>query len=236
MELIKGVRTACLSAGLGIILLAGCSVIPTSPVIGWNENITIDKNTVSSTGVNPYFNLTPGYQLVFEDKHKVHLTITVLAETKIVDGVETRVVEERETEDGKLTEISRNYYAISRKDNTVYYFGEDVDNYSEEGTVSSHAGAWQAGVNGAKVGIMMPGVLKPGLKYYQEIAPPVAQDRAEIVSINSSLEVPAGKFDKVLKTEETSPLEPKSREYKFYAPGIGLIKDGGLELIKHGKE
>jgi hypothetical protein len=84
--------------------------------------------------------------------------------------------------------------------------------------------------------MMIPGVIKPGLKYYQEIAPSVAQDRAEIVSINTSLEVPAGKFDKVLKIEETTPLEPKSREYKFYAPGIGLIKDGGLELIKYGKE
>jgi hypothetical protein len=59
-----------------------------------------------------------------------------------------------------------------------------------------------------------------GLKYYQEIAPGVAEDGAEIVSVNDTLNTPAGD----LKTEETNPLEPGEKEFKFYAPGIGLIQ------------
>jgi hypothetical protein len=51
----------------------------------------------------------------------------------------------------------------------------------------SHEGAWLAGQNGAKAGMIMPGKVVVGLKYYQEIAPGVAEDRAEIVSVNDTL-------------------------------------------------
>jgi hypothetical protein len=85
------------------------------------------------------------------------LSPTVLNETKTVDGVECRVVEERETKDGKLVEVSRNYFAIGKRTNSVYYFGEDVDIYKDDKVVS-HEGAWLAGKNGARFGLMMPGL------------------------------------------------------------------------------
>jgi hypothetical protein len=72
-----------------------------------------------------------------------------------------------------------------------------------------------------------------GLKYYQEIAPGVAEDRAEIVGVNETLETPAGMFSRVLKTEETNPLKPWEKEYKFYAPGIGLVQDEAIKLVKY---
>jgi hypothetical protein len=103
----------------------------------------------------------------------------------------------------------------------------------EDGKIVSHEGAWLAGHNGASAGITMPGKVEVGLKYYQEIAPGVAEDRAEIVSINDTLDTPAGTFPKVLKTEETNPLKPGEKEFKFYAPGIGLIQDEALKLVKH---
>jgi len=199
-------------------------------------------NDFSSSGTNPFFLLQPGFQLILAGKDKkddVNLTITVLNETRVIqytdnvlDTAETRVVEERETINGELAEVSRNYFAICDRTNSVFYFGEDVDFY-EGGVIVGHEGAWLAGAAGARAGIIMPGVILLGAKYFQEVAPGVALDRAEIVSIGEAVQTPAGDFTDCLKTEETSPLQG-GKEYKFYAPGIGLIKDGVLELTSYG--
>lgn len=202
----------------------------------WTDTFSVEE--FSSTGINPYFILKPGYFLVLEgmeDGKKVQLTITVLDETKIVDGVETRVVEEREKNitDDKLIEISRNYFAIGKRTNSVYYFGEDVDVY-KNGQVTSHNGSWHAGIKGARFGVLMPGIILLGSRYYQEIAPGVAMDRAENVSLTESVETPAGLFKNCLKVRESTPLESGSKEYKFYADGIGLIEDSELKLTRYG--
>ena len=196
----------------------------------FQSRFAVDKADLASTGRNPYFILEPGYTLTLEDGSE-RLTITVLAETRPVDGVETRVVEERQTDDGRLVEVSRNFFAIHRKTNDVFYFGEDVDIY-KGGKIVSHDGAWLSGLNGARFGLMMPGLPKLQAKYYQEIAPDVAMDRAVIVSLTETLRVPAGTFTEVLKTEETTPLEPNAREFKYYARGVGLLQDGSLKLVK----
>ena len=221
-------------AAAAVLAILTCQPAVFADARTWTDEFLMDKADLVSKGTNPYFVLEPGYQLVFNDGDAT-LTITVLEDTKIVDGVETRVVEEKETEGGRLTEISRNYFAISKRNNAVFYFGEDVDAYSSSGEVS-HGGSWHAGVDGARAGVMIPGIALLGARYYQEVAPGVAMDRAEIVSVTESLETPAGKFDKVLKIEETTPLEPGVKEYKFYAPGVGLIKDGDLVLVKHGRQ
>jgi hypothetical protein len=199
----------------------------------WTTEFAVEKSEMSATGRNPYFILEPGYQLVFEGGRE-RLVITVLDETKTVDGVMTRVVEERETKDNKLVEVSRNYFAISQRTNDVFYFGEDVDNY-KGGKIVSHEGAWLAGVNGARFGLMMPGHVRLKARYYQEIAPKVAMDRAEIVSLSETVKTPAGEFKNCLKVEETTPLEPGVKEYKYYAAGVGLVQDGSLKLVKYGK-
>ena len=202
----------------------------------WTDKFDVERKGFSATGKNACFILEPGYQLVFDGKEsgeQVHLTITVLDETKTIDGVKTRVVEEKETQDGKLAEVSRKYFAIDTVTGNVYYFGEDVDEYSD-GKITTHGGSWLSGVNGAHYGLVMPANPKAGERYYQEVAPKVANDRAEIVSLSETVTTPAGKFDNCLKIEETTPLEPKSKEYKYYAPGIGLIQDGSLKLTKHG--
>jgi hypothetical protein len=202
---------------------------------GWKSSFNLENCDFTSTGKNSYFVLEPGYQVVLEgeeDGEKLQLVMSVLNETKIVDGVETRVVEEKETEGDNLVEVSRNYFAICNPTKDAIYFGEDVDMY-ENGNIVSHEGAWLAGQNGAKAGMIIPGKIEVGLKYYQEIAPGVAEDRAEIVSINDTLDTPAGTFSNVLKTEETNPLKPGEKEFKFYAPRIGLIQDEALRLVKH---
>lgn len=196
-----------------------------------------DKADLASTGTNPYFVLEAGYVLTFEGKEDgkdIKLVITVLDETKKIDGVETRIVEERETENGEPAEISRNYFVISKKTNSVYYFGEDVDIY-KNGKVVAHEGSWHSGEKGARYGMMMPGIPLIGARFHQEVAPEIAMDRAEIQSLTEKLEAPAGKFENVLKIEETTPLE-KDKAYKYYAKGVGLVQDGVLKLVKYGKK
>jgi hypothetical protein len=198
----------------------------------YTETFSEDPGDLGPTGRNPYFVLEPGYFAVFQNGDEV-LTKTVLGEAKKVGDVTTRVIEEKETKKGKVAEVSRNFYAVSKRTNSVYYFGEDVDFY-EGGKVVSHEGAWLSGVNGARFGLMMPGTPLVGGRYYQEIAPKVAVDRAEIVSLTETVKTPAGTFKNCLKVLETNPLEPGTREFKYYAPGVGLVKDDKLELVKYG--
>lgn len=200
----------------------------------FTDPLPMQQCSFSSTGKNPFMILEPGYQLTLEgvdEGEKVHLTITVLNETKVIDGIETRVVKERETSNGELSEVSRNYFAICKKNNSVFYFGEDVDFY-ENGVIVNHEGSWRHGVKGAHGGLQMPGIVLLGSRYFQEVAPDVAMDRAQIVGVNVTYETPAGTFKNCLRTKETSPLEPDVVEFKTYAPGIGLISDNDqLKLV-----
>ncbi len=217
---------------IAAVLLVFSSACAQGPSL-WQEEFNISDCNMLTTGRNQYFILEPGHQLVLEgDEETVH--ITVLDETKTVDGVITRVVEEREWDEGELLEISRNYFAICEQTKDVFYFGEDVDNYDEDGKVDNHEGSWLAGADGNKAGLIMPGTPKLKMKYYQEIAPGVAMDRAEIVSLDEKFETPAGTFSKCLKIKEGSALSILEKYYKYYAPGIGLIVDEDLRLIKHG--
>jgi hypothetical protein len=217
--------------------LCGCASTPASKADKpFADSFAADKADFASVGKNKFFILEPGYYLVLENKSgskTTVLTITVLKETKMVDGVETRVVEEKETVNGVPEEISRNYFAIAKKTGDVYYFGEDVDEY-KKGKVVAHGGSWLSGVGGAKYGLMMPGTPVVGAKYQQEIAPKVAMDRAEIISLTETFETPAGRFEGCLKTLETSAIE-SAKEYKVYAPDIGLISDTGMKLTKYGR-
>src|SRR2546421_1435210 len=171
--------------GIGSLMLTGCVRSG-----DWTSRFVMEGDELVSIGRNPYFILEPGYQLVLEGGG-TQLIITVLNETKMVDGVETRVVEERETKNGQLIEVARNYFAISRRTNDVFYFGEDVDMY-KDGKVVNHDGSWLSGVNGAKFGLIMPGQPLLHAKYYQEVAPKIAMDRATIVSVTETVKTPAG--------------------------------------------
>jgi hypothetical protein len=202
------------------------------PESEWQEEFDISACTMATAGSNQYFVLEPGFQLVLEGGTEV-LVITVLDETREVDGIQTRVVEERESKNGELIEVSRNFFAICEQTKDVYYFGEEVDMY-RAGQLAGHSGAWRSGEGDAKFGLIMPGDPTVGVKYYQEIAPGVAMDRAEIVSLDETLTTPAGEFSKSLKTKEGTALNLLELEYKTYAPGIGLIQDEQLLLTEHG--
>jgi hypothetical protein len=129
----------------------------------WREAFGLAKCNLLTTGRSTYFILEPGFQLVLEGDD-TRLQITVLDETKTIDGVVTRVVEEREWKSGKLYEVARNYFALCEQTKDVFYFGEDVDFY-EDGKVVKHDGTWHAGVNDNRAGLMMPGTPRPKMKY-----------------------------------------------------------------------
>lgn len=194
----------------------------------------VDKNNLGVKGSNPYFNLTPGYQLSYRHGKETEL-VTVLDQIKRIDGVDARVVEDREfNSNGKLIERTLDYYAIDASTNDVYYMGEDVDEYNRNGKIKGHVGSWLSGVNGAKFGLMMPASPEVGHRFYQEQAPGIAMDRVEIVSVSATLAVPAGKYSNVVHLVETTPLEVGNAN-KWYVVGVGAIKDDDMELVKYGR-
>ena len=219
---------------IAVALLVVVSSAAAAAMQSFQEKFPVDATDLATSGENPYFILKPGYQLSLATKgvKPDTLVVTVLDETKTVGGIEARIVEERETGGGELVEVSRNYFAINPKTSDVYYLGEDVDTY-KKGKIANHEGSWHHGERGATLGLMMPGKPVAGAKFYQEQAKGVAMDRAEIVSLTEKLTTMAGAFSNCLKSKETSPLEPLAREYKLYAPGVGLIKDGDFELVSH---
>jgi hypothetical protein len=214
---------------------------------GFAKKFPVSSCEFTSWGGNAYFPLIPGQQLYYSNATCVaagkcdglnELWITTERQTKPISIpagkddriVNARIVQERETEDGKLVEISRNYFANCLGSRDVYYFGEDVDIYAN-GKIVSHDGAWLAGKHGAQPGIVMPqdGFIV-GSRYYQELAPDVALDRAEHKRVAFSMQVPAGNFDNCLQVEETTLLEPDDIGHKTYCRGVGLVKDDDLEL------
>jgi hypothetical protein len=216
------------------LLLLGAATLGAQPGKDWQSVFPVDKRTLGVKGSNPYFILTPGFQHSYKDGNDTD-TLTVLNETKVIDGVETRVVENREMKNGQPIEVTRDYYATDSATNDVYYFGEDVDTY-RNGKVVGHEGAWLSGVKGAKFGLMMPGKPRASQRFYQEQAPGVGMDRAEIVSGSERISTPAGTFEKCIHTLETSDLEKNMADHKWYAAGVGPVKDGKMLLVRYGNK
>jgi len=210
---------------LGAIFAAGLAA-------EWRSDFPVDPNNLGPTGENQYFVLTPGHTLHFVEG-KVRRTMTVLRKTLVIDGVECGIIEDREEKNGKPVEITRDYYAVDRSTGDVYYFGEDVDIY-KGGKVASHKGSWRSGVGDAKFGLMMPGTIKVGDRFMQERAPKQkALDRSEVIATGEKIVTPAGTFECV-HMRDSSPIERGSDD-KWYAPGVGLVKDGKAVLVKPGR-
>lgn len=232
-------------AGLTLLLVATAPTIAAGSSSFTAEFPLEDCRFVPSGG-NAYFDLDPGRQLVLNNATCVaegeceeleQVRITVTDETRTIPlrvggelrHIRTRVVEEFETEDGEVTEVSRNYFATCLPMRDVYYFGEDVF----DGDGKPLPDAWLAGRRGARPGLIMPdAAFLLGARYFQEIAPGVALDRAEHVGLGIEVETPAGTFEDCVRIEETTPLEPDSVSEKIYCARIGLVSDDELELVE----
>ena len=186
----------------------------------------IDPADFTSKIDNKYFPLKPGTTFVYRGKTQDATEgdiMKVTSDTKNIMGVECVVVDDRVTEGGKLTEQTYDWYAQDNKGN-VWYFGEDSKEI-KNGKITSTGGSWEAGKDGAKPGIIMPAKPKVGETYRQEYYKGEAEDMARALKLDGSVTVPYGSFKDVLVTDEWTPLEKNVAEHKYYAPGVGNVKE-----------
>jgi hypothetical protein len=149
----------------------------------------------------------------------------------VVQGVTCAVVHVQErTVRGVLVEDTYDWYAQDVEGN-VWYFGEDTTAY--EAGRSSKEGSWEAGVDGAQAGIIMLADPRVGDIYQQEAYPGEAEDQGEVLAVGTRIPAVPLRYGGLLKTEDTTPLEPNLIEHKYYARGVGLIFE---ETVKGGRE
>jgi len=214
------VVAACSAAG------PSAAVLPAALETGRPYAPPIDPAEFGSTVDNRFFPLAAGTVWVLTGSGNAEGevdTIEVLDETRTVMGVECVVVRDVVSVDGEPVEITEDWYAQDAAGN-VWYFGEETAEY-EDGEIVSTAGAWEAGVDGAQPGIIMPAAPELGVTYRQEYYEGEAEDMAVVVELGASVTTDAGAFGDVLVTEDWTPLEPDVRERKFYAPRVGLVME-----------
>ena len=245
--LIAGTGLAVVAtAGAGASLGAGNG---TCVITKGSERVRVDLGGFTTRITNPWWPMKPGSRWVYRETDPEglmqHGVVTVLAKTKLIaNDVTARVVRDVATEDGKPVEATNDYYAQDRCGN-VWYLGEATTEYKNGKPVSTK-GSFEAGVDGAQAGVIVPARPKPGMGYRQEYLAGQAEDRGEIVSLREQAEVPFGHFGRgrVLMTRDLNPLEPKTLEFKFYARGIGPVLAIGIsggadreELVRytHGR-
>jgi hypothetical protein len=175
---------------------------------------------------NPYLPMAPGSRWVYHetatDGTSQRVVVRVTHQTKLIaNGVTARVVRDTATEKGQVVEDTFDWYAQDKRGN-VWYLGEDTKEFENGKVVSTH-GSWEAGVGGARGGLVMPAHPRPGLQYRQEFLAGEAEDKARVLSVDDQAEVKVGYFDHVVLTKEWNPLEPRVLEYKLYARGVGPV-------------
>ena len=197
------------------------------------EPVTLDPADFTTRIDNPYWPMRPGSRWVYRETDpegtRQKVVVTVTGRTKrIANGVTARVVRDVVTEDGEPVEVTDDWYAQDRAGN-VWYLGERTTEY-EKGKPTTTAGSFEAGVDGAQAGVIMPAKPRPGLRYRQEYLKGEAEDAASILSLGEQVEVPFGFFGpgRVLMTRDVNPLKPRILEYKFFARGIGPVLAVGV--------
>ena len=190
-----------------------------------SEPVKLDPADFTTRIDNPYWPMAPGDKWVYRETDsgtEQHVEVTVTNQTKqIANGIEARVVHDVVTEDGQLVEVTDDWYAQDKAGN-VWYLGEDTAEY-ENGKVTTRSGSFEAGVDGAQAGVIMPADPKDSMAYRQEYYKGEAEDKAEVLSTDEQVEIPFGYFQGVLMTKDLVPLEPKVSEYKLYARDIGPV-------------
>src|SRR5262245_4186977 len=176
---------------------------------------------------NPWFPLRPGTTLVYtgtkDGKRALNLVMTT-SRTRVVDGVRTRVVEDRLYLNNVLEERTSDYYAQDRCGN-VWYFGEDTAELDSHGRVVSTEGSFHAGVDGAQPGVFMQAHPQVGRKFRQEWFPGQAEDVFWVLDKAATVTVPYGRFHHALRTAENTRLEPEVLDNKYYVRGIGEVAE-----------
>lgn len=214
---------------VGLALIAPQTAFADDPV-----QPIFDAANFATATPNPYFPLTYGFGHTLTGTRTDGAAIvevavmTIMGAGPVILGVPTVLVLDEAFDDGVLVERTFDYYAADQ-DGNIWYFGEDVTNFRYDAagklTGTDSKSAWRAGVNGALPGISVPAAPEVGLTLFQEHAPADgAMDYATVLAVDLEITGPAGRFGNILKTYESSTSETDLREYKYYAPGKGMIR------------
>jgi len=236
-----------IALSLTVIALAGCggdSMSSSSNALPQGTKPSkLDPSKFTTEIDNPYWPMKPGYHWVYrelEDGELQRVDVTVTDQTKVLDGVTARVVHDRVMRQGQVVEDTRDWYAQD-SDGNLWYLGEDTKEY-ENGKVKSTEGSWAYGVDGAQPGVVVPADPKQGMTYREEFYAGHAEDAAEVLNVDSQVQVPYGRFKGAILTRNYSSLEPTVEEMKLYARGVGpvmeLLVSGGsgrTELLSYTK-
>jgi len=223
---------------LGSVLLVACSggggsAQPTAnPTQGASSTLPQDDEPVELDPAdfvaeidNPYWPMKPGNKWVYKETdaegNEMQVEVTVTSDKKNILGISATVVHDVVTQDGSVKEDTLDWYAQD-VDGNIWYLGEDTKEY-ENGVVVSTEGSWEAGVDGAQPGIVVPANPELGMTYRQEYYAGEAEDRAKVLSLDEHVEVPYGAFDGCLQTEDSTPLDPDVLEHKYYCRGLGPV-------------
>ena len=221
-----------------VVAAAGCGADEQPALPQGSDPIELDPADFSSQIDHPFFPMRAGSKWIYAEKDVdgslQRVEVTVTDRTKTIMGIEARVVHDVVTEDGQVKEDTYDWYAQDKAGN-LWYLGEDTKEY-EDGKVSSTEGSWEAGVDGALAGILLPADPEVGMAYRQEYYEGEAEDRAKVVSVDEHADVPYGSFDGVLETEDTTPLEPDLVERKYYAKDVGPVLTVAVSKDSRGRE
>jgi hypothetical protein len=225
------------------VLAAACITLALSATAS-AEVITPEFNAKEFAGdnevTNTYLPFIPGTTDIYKGQRdgKASVdTFEVTSERKRVDGVNTTVIHDKLTLNGRLHEKTVDWYAQDKSGN-VWYFGEETATYKTNGEVETTEGSWKAGTpvekGGPKAapGIFMAGKPEVHVGYKEELAEPIAADQFEVLSLNSPVSTPYITTTRGLRTKETTPIEKGVIDNKVFVPGIGAV----LEVTVKGPE
>jgi hypothetical protein len=206
---------------------------PASTLPKGSEPVEFDPSEFTTEIDNPYWPMAPGSRWVYRETDAEgtvqRVVVTVTDKTKMIAaGMEARVVHDQVTEDGEIVEDTFDWYAQDA-DGNLWYLGEDTTEY-ENGKPKTKEGSWEAGVDGALAGIIMPADPQVGMTYREEYYKGHAEDGASIIGVNGLAKVPYGRFEHCVQTRNFSGIEPNVIEEKLYARGVGVI----LEITVSG--
>jgi hypothetical protein len=203
----------------------GATSETTQPLPQGSEPYLLDPADFTAEIDNPYWPMKPGSHWVYRETNAEgdvqRNDVTVTGWTKTIMGIEAVVVHDVVRQGGPITEDTFDWYAQDSAGN-IWYLGEDTKEY-ENGKLKTTEGSWEAGVDGALAGVIVPAIPEPGLTYREEYYKGHAEDGAEDLSLTAHADVPYGTFDDALQTRNFSPLEPNLVEEKFYAKGVGVV-------------
>lgn len=223
-----------ISVGIGAVVALGLTLVPAGVAVAGtcpislpqgSEPVTLDPADFGGPIDNPYWPMASGAKWIYRETEPsgstLKVRIVVTTRTKQILGIDATVLHDVVTDHGELIENTWDWYAQDSCGN-IWYLGENTKEY-ENGVVVSTAGSWEAGVDGAQAGVIVPADPQVGLTYREEYYAGEAEDAAQVMSLNEQAQVPFGHFGSVLLTKNFTPLHPKIVEYKLYAKGLGAV-------------